>query len=134
MSLNREWDCPECCCSNDGDEYTCPECGCENPDAVIDYTDCFPDCIATHAKGRNVIILRSIDPILASRHRFDGKRASYQIQTRFLSRNDRPGTDDYVCVLHGPELEYWQAKELPALHKAIRAGREINLFEHLHCY
>ena len=97
----------------------------------VDYTDDFPGCIAAHAKGRNVIVLYPIDPIEASRRRADGKRASYMIETRFLSRDARPGTDDYACVLYGPDFEYWQAKELPELHKAVKVGSldEVSLFD-----
>lgn len=100
-----------------------------NGEDIVDYTDAFPDCIAAQASGRNVIILRKIDPIEASHHRCDGKRASYHIESRFLSRDARPNTDDYVCVEWGPDHEYWQAKELPSLHKAVRKGGEFNIFE-----
>jgi hypothetical protein len=101
---------------------------------IIDYTDAFPGCIAAQANGRNVIILRKIDPIVASRIRADGKRASYEIETRFLSRDARPDTDDYVCVEYGPDFEYWQAKELPKMHRVIKKGGEINLFELIRLY
>lgn len=106
----------------------------ETQEMVVDYTDNFPGCIAAQARGRNVIILRKIDPIVASRIRADGKRASYEIETRFLSRDARPDTDDYVCVEYGPDFEYWQAKELQEMHRAIQKGGEINLFDHLHLY
>jgi len=105
-----------------------------NGESIVDYTDNFPNCIIAQACGRNVVILSKIDPIEASHHRADGKRASYQIETRFLSRDARPDTDDYVCVEYGPDFEYWQAKELPALHRAVRKAGKINLFEHLRMY
>lgn len=103
-------------------------------DELVDYTSDFEGCIAAHAKGRNVLILRSIDPVEASRLRFDGKRAIYHVEYRFLSRDARPDTDDYVCVESGPENTFWQAKEVPSRHKAVKSNELTNLFDHLNCF
>lgn len=106
----------------------------DGQDAFVDYTEDFPGCIVAHARGRNMVILRKIDPVLASRIRADGKRASYEIEVRWLSRDARPNTDDYVCVESGPTFEYWQARELPSLHRAVQQQRLTNVFDHINLF
>src|SRR5690554_2101495 len=97
---------------------------------LVDFTDSFPGCIAAQAKSDVCVILYRIDPIEASRRRLDRKRASYECEVRYLSRQARPGTDDYVCV-QGSVVEYLQAKEFPRLHRAVRTAKPVNLFDHL---
>lgn len=75
---------------------------------MIDYTADFPNAIAAHAEGRNVLILSRLPELY---QRADGVSARYELEYRWLSRDARPDTDDYVCV-QGAENTYYTPTEL----------------------
>lgn len=66
------------------------------------------EVIKAEAKDRNVIILRKLD---SPYQRFDGRRVSYEIEYRWLSRTPTEKGDE-VCCLRGNEYSYWSSREL----------------------
>lgn len=89
------------------------------PETVIDYTDSF-DCVAAHGRGRDVLILRRMKSPLK---RFDGKKAAYEVEYRWLSVACQNEKDEAWARARGQEFTYWQAQEFD-----MKKGRE-NLFE-----
>ena len=80
--------------------------------AVVDVTEEFPGCIRAARKGVNTLILRRL---LRPRRRFDGMRASYELEYRW----HRSGRVDVHSVL-GNEFTFWQRKEIEPVLSGIR--------------
>ncbi|HYW76209.1 MAG TPA: hypothetical protein VFA48_06245 [Gammaproteobacteria bacterium] len=73
--------------------------------SVLD-PDAFPfKAIAVERRGRDALILRRLDEPC---RRFDGKRASYELEYRWLSQD---GDDGLACV-RGSEVSLWQRREI----------------------
>lgn len=102
---------------------------------VIDYTKDFTDTVDpdieflfVHGKGKHVLILSKLG---ASRKRFDGKKAAYELVHRELSQRCQDDKDEaYVCVVES-EVTFWQRKEFDL--KALKSGSKtlfdcFNLF------
>lgn len=84
---------------------------------IVDYTACFPDAIAAHGKGQNVLILSKLEQ---PSRRFDGKKATYEVQYRSLSAPcGNPHDQAWACVQHS-ERSFWLPKEFDL--KGIKAG------------
>jgi hypothetical protein len=100
--------------------------------AVVDYSEHFPQALAAHGKGRNVLILTHLPE--QTRERFDKKPARYRLEYRWLSRDcERPTDEANVCV-QGAEATFWQRKEIgPTLFAALKA-RTLNLFDHFNLF
>ena len=81
---------------------------------MIDITEQF-DCVKAEKKDKNVLILRKLENKVT---RWDKKKADYEIEYRWLSKND------IHCVL-GQEYSYWTEKEL---------NMNISLFEQLNLF
>ncbi len=86
---------------------------------IIDYGNSFPNAIAAHGKDSNVLILHKLDQPFK---RFDGKRARFEIEYRWLSTECRTESDEAWCCVSGSELTFWQNKEINL--EAIRDGRK----------
>ena len=71
-------------------------------DFVDDVSDQFPTAVKAEQKGKNILILRNIDPI----KRADGKMARYSLEYCWLR-----DSGDITSVL-GSDYTYWQKKEL----------------------
>ena len=80
--------------------------------AVVDLTEEFPGCIRAARKGVNTLILRRL---LRPRRRFDGKRASYELEYRW----HRSSQVDVHSVL-GNEFTFWQRREIEPVLSGIR--------------
>ena len=92
---------------------------------LLDYSHQFPNALVIQGKGSNFLILSRLDHPYV---RADGKKASYQIEYRWLSMDCQDENDDnYVCV-KGSEYTYWQRKELgKRLLSELNAGN-VDLF------
>ena len=89
--------------------------------AVVDLTEEFPGCIRAARKGVNTLILRRL---VRPRRRFDGKRASYELEYRW----HRSSRVDPHAVL-GNEFTFWQRKEIePLLSGAVELLDFFHLF------
>jgi len=71
-------------------------------DEVIDVSDQFKTCEAAARRGKDCLILRKLKTPF---ERFDGVEAAYELEYRWLSR------EDVFCVL-GNEFTYWTAAEI----------------------
>jgi len=71
-------------------------------DIVIDISDEFPIAIKAEQSGKNILILRNINPM----KRADGKMATYSLEHQWLR-----DSGDITSVL-GNDYSYWQKKEL----------------------
>lgn len=96
--------------------------------SVIDYSDAFPAATAAHGNQNNVLILNRLDQPF---QRNDGKKATYQLEYRWLSTECAKETDEAWCCVLGNEFTFWQRKEVDIA--AIEAGRKtlfdcFNLF------
>lgn len=87
---------------------------------VIDYSEAL-DCLTAHGKGRNVLILRRLDKHIK---RFDGKKAQYVLEHRWLSCDCENEKDQAWACCQGQDYTYWQGSEIA---KAIGSQ---NLFDH----
>lgn len=91
---------------------------------MIDLTEKF-DCEKAHALDKNVLILRKLDnPV----KRFDGEKALYELEYRYLSKDVTNDKDEsWVCV-EGNDFTFWTVKEIKEL------GEISNLFEHFNLW
>jgi len=81
----------------------------ENDEVVIkDVSHIFEGCVRAEQSADSVLILYKLDK---PRVRLDGKRASYELEYRWLSQYGT-GHDDEVCCVQGSEVTLWQAKEI----------------------
>jgi len=76
-------------------------CGCDEY-LVDDISEEFPTAVKAEQKGKNILILRNINPI----KRLDGKMATYSLEHCWLR-----DIKDTTSVL-GNDYSYWQKKEL----------------------
>jgi hypothetical protein len=98
---------------------------------LVDYQEEFSDSLVAQGQGSNVLILRKLDEPFK---RFDGKKASYQLDYRWLSENcEREDDQAWACVM-GSEFTYWQRKEIEALLKAIGKGKDVNIFDYFNLF
>ena len=74
----------------------------EAVESIVDISEQFK-CLKAEQRGADVLILRKLDSPI---QRMDGKRASYELEWRWLS-NPR----DVRCVL-GNEFSFWLASEI----------------------
>ena len=78
---------------------------CESPETAettIDVSEQFK-CLKAEQRGTDVLILRRLDSPI---QRMDGKRASYELEWRWLS-NPR-----HLCCVQGNEFSFWLASEI----------------------
>ena len=69
------------------------------------------DHIKANAEEKNVLILSHMEcPIT----RFDGKRVSYMVEYRWISKSPTEDGDEVCCVL-GNDCSYWSKRELKEL-------------------
>lgn len=69
---------------------------------MIDVSEHFPDCMKAEQEGKNVLIITRLDcPI----ERFDGKKAGYRLEFRWLSNPDN------LVSVQGNDFTYWLRKE-----------------------
>ncbi len=100
-------------------------------ETLVDYQESFSDSLAAQGKDDNVLILRKLDEPFK---RFDGKKASYQLDYRWLSENcEREDDQAWACV-QGSEFTYWQRKEIEGLLRNLEKGNEVNLFDHCNLF
>ena len=95
---------------------------------MINYTNKFTDTIAAHGSGNNFLILRKLDTPLK---RFDGQRASYEIEYRWLSETCENESDEAWACCQGQEFTYWLRKELP-ISEIKKPG--FSLFDHFNLF
>lgn len=73
------------------------------------------DVIVAEQKGKNVLILKKIEPT----KRFDGKIGTYRLEHRWLSNpND-------VHAVQGSDTTIWTKTELKALFAMIKQGKSL---------
>ena len=79
------------------------KCGCGCDEFLVDdISDQFPTAVKAEQKGKNILILRNINPM----KRVDGKMANLELEYRWLRDEE-----DITSVL-GSDYSYWQKKEL----------------------
>jgi len=71
---------------------------------VQDVTDQYPYCLKAERRGENVLILQKLETPI---RRLDGKRVSYQLSHKWLTREDAE-----LCEVLGDDYSYWSLKEL----------------------
>jgi len=97
-------------------------------DNCVDYSSHFPGAIAAQGNDHNVLILHKLDSLY---RRYDGKKAGFELEYRWLSRSCQDEGDEAFIFVQGSELTYWQRKEIDLA--AVQAGRKtlfdlFNLF------
>ena len=91
----------------------------------IDYSEAFPDALAVHGKGRNVLLLFKRDSPV---RRMDKKLANYELTYRWLSADCvHPKDESWACV-EGAESTYWTDSEMARALAAVEEGG--SLFDH----
>lgn len=106
---------------------------CEDATPVIDYSHQkhWENALIAQGKGSNFIVIYKLDHPF---QRADGKKASYELEYRSLSREcEHDDDDNYACV-EFQDITYWQAKEINSLLAGIKARREVNVFEHFNLF
>lgn len=94
--------------------------------SIIDYTSHFKDALLAQGRGTEFLCLGKLDRPF---ERFDGKKAIYQIEHRWLSKECREENDEAYACCKGREFTYWQHTEIRSLLRKIREGKDVNLFE-----
>jgi len=75
-----------------------------NTEEIVDISRHFPKAEQAERKGRNALIMHHLD---SPRKRFDGTMAEYELDYRWLSRDN----DDEAACVQGNEITLWTAKE-----------------------
>lgn len=93
---------------------------------IIDYTDEYckggqDNAIKVHGRGNNVLFIRKLDTPYT---RFDGKKAIYEIEWRWLSCDCKHDRDEAWACCNGTEFTYWQTRELG---RSLKDG--VSLFD-----
>lgn len=94
---------------------------------LVDYSNAFPDALIAQGSGGNFLALYRRD---SPATRADGKKASYELDYRWLSQECEEETDQSWACVQGAEVTYWQRKELDKLIRKMERGDEVNLFDH----
>lgn len=98
---------------------------------IVDYIDSFEGALVAQGSGENFIAIRRLDQPF---QRFDGKKASYELNHRWLSQEcERENDQAWACV-QGAENTYWQRKEIERLIRQLDKGNEVNVFEHFNLF
>ena len=74
----------------------------ETKDIIEDISEEFPTAIKAEKRGKDILILRNINPL----KRFDGKMARYSLEYQWLD-----DVNDTTSV-RGNDYSYWLKKEL----------------------
>lgn len=74
----------------------------EAAETVIDVSEQFK-CLKAEQRGADVLILRKLDSPI---QRIDGKRASYELEYRWLS------DPRHLCCVLGADFSFWLASEI----------------------
>src|SRR5690606_33765459 len=90
------------------------------------YSGAFPDAVLAQGRGRDVLLLHKRD---TPSKRADGKRASYEVEHRWLSVGCERESDQAWACVQGSDITLWQRKELDGLFQAVKRG-EANIFNH----
>lgn len=100
---------------------------------VIDYSHqkCWENALIAQGKGSNFIVIYRLEQPF---ERADRKKASYELEYRSLSRECESEDDDNYACCEFSDLTYWQAKEMKSLLAGIKAGREVNVFDHFNLF
>lgn len=100
----------------------------EEPE-VVDLTSVFPNAIAAEAKEKNVLILEKLpEPY----RRFDGVKANYRLEYRWLSSPVKHDRDGHWNSVMGSENTYFTEKELQDILPRLRQG--ISLFDNFNLF
>jgi hypothetical protein len=100
-------------------------------EAIVDYQQSFSDSLLAQGKGGNVLILSKLDQPF---QRFDGKKAIYQLDYRWLSVDCEHESDQAWACVQGSEYTYWQRKEIEGLLKNIAKDKDANLFDRFNLF
>lgn len=118
------------------------DCGTEDfggtaTEEVIDHTEHYNrvyrgDALCVQTKGRRMLVFFKLErprdfPTTDARGRRRRIRCDYAIEESYLSRDAREGTDDFACMLYGPDIEYLTAAQArPFLHASKDGSSMFN--------
>lgn len=98
----------------------------DNEQQIVDYSAHFKDAVMAQGRGTEFLCLTKLDRPFV---RADGKKALYQIENRWLSKECREENDGAYACCRGQDFTYWQHVEIRSLLRKIREGKDVNLFE-----
>ncbi|MFY0990981.1 hypothetical protein [Halomonas sp. C05BenzN] len=96
-------------------------------ESLVDYSESFQAALIAQGKGSNFLSLTRLDEPY---ERFDGKRASYELNYRWLSTDCQEEDDQAWACVQGAECTYWQHKEITKLLRQLKRHDDVDLFEH----
>lgn len=106
---------------------------------VIDHTEGYnaiyrADALCVQTKGRRMLVFYKLErprdlPTTDARGPRRRIRCDYAIEESYLSRDAREGTDDFACVLYGPDIEYLTAAQARPFLRASKDGS--SMFNHV---
>jgi hypothetical protein len=100
-------------------------------EAFVDYVSEFPDAIIAQGQNSNFIRIVKLDQPF---RRADGKKASYELEYRWLSTQCENENDQAWACVQGNEFTYWQAAEIKPLLAGLKAGKDVCVFDHFNLF
>lgn len=109
----------------------------DDEESVVDYTEEFSgyrsgnNYLLVQGRGNNVLALNKLPtPVVRS----DGKRASYELEYRWLSQSCEHSRDQAYVMVTDSEFIYLQRKEVSALLRHLKKGSEVVLFDYFNLF
>lgn len=100
-------------------------------EAFVDYGSEFPEALIAQGQDSNFIRIVELDEPF---RRADGKKASYEVEYRWLSAQCKNENDQAWACVQGNEFTYWQAAEIKPLLTQLEAGEDPCVFDHFNLF